>query len=257
MNWIVDTLLLDESLCSTDTTKAAALARKKREALEALAYVRDVLNGAVHAGEIEEERLTSEEEVKKRREKEKALRDEKARRSLHTPSASLSGISSPPPVHSPSQSAARPVEKDVSPPVTAAPAPVPAATRPTIQTQASTSTQRTSPAHNREPPWNNPRRMIASPLPNPPGPQPTITPASGNNSKRVSPGVVAPWNYTPSDFAGNNGFGANVQTNLAPPPKAQAAARSVVASTSKAGSSGYPPRSPTSKVQQDPLGALS
>ncbi|OBZ75172.1 TBC1 domain family member 5 [Grifola frondosa] len=61
--WIVDTLLLDEGEGTPDA-QAKTIQNRKREALECLSYVRDVLKGTVT--EVEEERLISEEESKRR-----------------------------------------------------------------------------------------------------------------------------------------------------------------------------------------------
>lgn len=60
LGWIVDVLLQDE----TEVEDRQRLQKRKREALESLSYVRDVLNG--NNVEIEEARLLSEEEVLKR-----------------------------------------------------------------------------------------------------------------------------------------------------------------------------------------------
>ncbi|TFK86251.1 RabGAP/TBC [Polyporus arcularius HHB13444] len=68
LGWIVDTLLLDEGDASDDAAKHV-VQRRKREALESLAYVRDVLKGTVT--EVEDDRLLGEEEAQRRREKER------------------------------------------------------------------------------------------------------------------------------------------------------------------------------------------
>lgn len=60
LGWIVDVLLQDEA----EVENRQRLQKRKREALESLSYVRDVLNG--NNVEIEEARLLSEEEVLKR-----------------------------------------------------------------------------------------------------------------------------------------------------------------------------------------------
>ena len=69
VGWIVDTLLLDEGDATDDPAKRTVQTRK-REALECLAYVRDVLKGTVT--EVEDDRLLGEEEARRRREKEKS-----------------------------------------------------------------------------------------------------------------------------------------------------------------------------------------
>lgn len=62
---IVDALLLDEDSSKDDAAALEATKRRKREALESLSYVRDLLNSGTV--EIDEERLLGEEEYKKRR----------------------------------------------------------------------------------------------------------------------------------------------------------------------------------------------
>ena len=60
LQWVVDVMLQDES----DAQDLDQLRKKKREALESLAYVRDALMG--HVTELEDERLFGEEELHKR-----------------------------------------------------------------------------------------------------------------------------------------------------------------------------------------------
>ncbi|KAI0032327.1 rab-GTPase-TBC domain-containing protein, partial [Vararia minispora EC-137] len=77
VGWVVDTLLLDEG---TDTARAQRVQSQKREALEVLSYVRDILLGSVLDEDIEEERLLGEDEFrarKERREKEARERIER------------------------------------------------------------------------------------------------------------------------------------------------------------------------------------
>ncbi|KAI8999038.1 rab-GTPase-TBC domain-containing protein [Trametes punicea] len=68
VGWVVDTLLLDESEIEDEAAKKT-VGKRKREALECLSYVRDVLQGTVT--DVEDERLVGEEEMKRRREKER------------------------------------------------------------------------------------------------------------------------------------------------------------------------------------------
>lgn len=63
VSWIVDMLLQDEEGVK-DPDRLKDIQGRKREALEALAYVRDVLTGGIT--NIEEERLWSEHEFRKR-----------------------------------------------------------------------------------------------------------------------------------------------------------------------------------------------
>ena len=46
MSWIVDTLLLDDGAVD-DQQRAKSIKERKREAVECLSYVRDVLKGSV------------------------------------------------------------------------------------------------------------------------------------------------------------------------------------------------------------------
>lgn len=63
MNWIVDVLLQDEEGVK-EPERLKNIQEKKREALESLSYVRDVLNGGIT--NVEEERLWSEQEFRRR-----------------------------------------------------------------------------------------------------------------------------------------------------------------------------------------------
>ncbi|KAI0956776.1 hypothetical protein AcW1_005375 [Taiwanofungus camphoratus] len=79
VGWIVDTLLLDEEdKESEDHVKV--IRERKREALECLSYVRDVLKGTVT--EVEEERLVGEEELRKRKLKEQQGKEEESHQQL-------------------------------------------------------------------------------------------------------------------------------------------------------------------------------
>jgi TBC1 domain family protein 5 len=64
VSWIVDALLQDEDGVK-DKEQLKSIQLKKREALESLAYVRDVLNGGI--ARVEEERLWGEHEFGRRR----------------------------------------------------------------------------------------------------------------------------------------------------------------------------------------------
>ncbi|KAI0781376.1 hypothetical protein BD413DRAFT_600742 [Trametes elegans] len=72
VGWVVDTLLLDESGIEDEAEKKT-VEKRKREALECLSYVRDVLKGAVT--EVEDERLIGEEETRRRQEKARRQRE--------------------------------------------------------------------------------------------------------------------------------------------------------------------------------------
>ncbi|KAK1232957.1 hypothetical protein PQX77_003871 [Marasmius sp. AFHP31] len=63
LTWVVDALLQDEG----EAADSSQIKRRKQGALETLSYIRDVLNGGVD--DLEEERLFSDEEMTKRKEK--------------------------------------------------------------------------------------------------------------------------------------------------------------------------------------------
>ena len=81
VGWIVDTLLLDEGENAAED-QAKKIRARKREALESLAYVRDVLRGSVT--DIEEERLVGEEEFRRRKERLEKEKDGAPTRALET-----------------------------------------------------------------------------------------------------------------------------------------------------------------------------
>lgn len=93
LSWIVDVLLQDEDGVR-DTEQLKSIQLKKREALESLAYVRDVLNGGIT--KVEEERLWGEREVAKRRSAEVTTRHSRNLRSFE--SYHTAQINKPPPV---------------------------------------------------------------------------------------------------------------------------------------------------------------
>jgi len=72
VEWIVDALLQDED--TADQDKVTSVKDSKREALESLAYVRDVLKGRTNV--IDDDRLFSAEELAKRKTKEATRPDE-------------------------------------------------------------------------------------------------------------------------------------------------------------------------------------
>nr|VWP00132.1 Gyp1p [Ganoderma boninense] len=72
VGWIVDTLLLDEGDIKDDTGRKT-IQKRKQEAVESLAYVRDILKGTVDS--IDEDRLLGEEEGKRRKDKQRRERE--------------------------------------------------------------------------------------------------------------------------------------------------------------------------------------
>jgi TBC1 domain family protein 5 len=85
VGWIVDVLLQDESVAS-GPQDVESIHRRKREALECLSYVRDVL--LTNPKEIDGSRLVGEEELKSRRSREVAAKShEVPQMVLHRPSS--------------------------------------------------------------------------------------------------------------------------------------------------------------------------
>ncbi|KAI0350203.1 hypothetical protein OH77DRAFT_1413488 [Trametes cingulata] len=179
VSWIVDTLLLDESGIE-DTAEKKTVVKRKSEALECLSYVRDVLKGAVT--DVEDDRLVSEEELKRRQEKQKREREaaQALSRKHSTPHPPMPAAAIPIEARPQGAGARRsqdyfmPQGPGTSPPTTRAPVPVPA---------------------------------VASPV-RPPPPLSTAASAPPLGSTNVpalkSPSFTAPWNYTKSSFSGGN-----------------------------------------------------
>ena len=200
VGWIVDTLLLDEGDVNDDTGRKT-VQKRKREALESLAYVRDILKGTVH--DIEEERLLGEEETKRRREKERQEKEaaEALSRKASTPHPPMPAASIP--IEARPQGAGARRSQDYfmphgstssSPPTK--PAPVPAVVA-------------HPPAKPSRPP---PLSASVSALPASQSfPLPTSPPVTKTSATTSSvPTFGAPWNYTKSDFASSESPIANL-----------------------------------------------
>ena len=184
VSWIVDTLLLDEDGDQSEE-RVKKVRESKREALEALAYVRDVLLGG--NTDIDEERLMSEEDYKRRR-REQQEKQEQTDTSTEEPRSSFNkAVISLPPISRPAA------------PIQAASAPRP---RAVISHSVLSSTSSS---------FDSPR------LGAPKGPSRTST----STAQDVKP--QAPWNYTRSSFSAPlSGFSAEVPS-LAPLPRASTA----------------------------------
>ncbi|EMD34418.1 hypothetical protein CERSUDRAFT_158895 [Gelatoporia subvermispora B] len=232
VEWIVDALLQDEG-SSTDEEKTNAIRKKKREALESLSYVRDVLKG--NATEVDEERLVGEEEWNRRKSKER--QDKEAKEAA----AALSRQGNTP-----------------TPPQPVATAPIPASRSPPASSRA-------------VPDYFTPPRVPLPKLPQPAAPpaaaasrptplSSTFTSYPVNRDPDFNPTPYAPWNHTRTDFSGDN-------TPLAalprPPPRTSTApvrdlrpgaASYGVAATSETNISRD--QAPRRVVQHDPLGAI-
>ncbi len=96
VGWIVDTLLLSED----DDQRASSIRERKREAVESLSYVRDILKGTVPSSEIEDGRLLAEEhKARRNKEKEAVEVNNRTRETpIQGPSRISSGPSPPPPI---------------------------------------------------------------------------------------------------------------------------------------------------------------
>lgn len=215
VSWIVDTLLLDEDADESEG-RAQKVRESKREALEALAYVRDVLLSG--STDVDEERLMSEEEFKKRRRSQQEKEDEAAtstRREEPRSSFDKAVISVPPVLKPATQFQA-----------TNAPRP---------RTVASHSALPSSSSSFDSPRLEASKSHRASAF--------TAT-SPGQDSK-------APWNYTKSSFSSPlSGFSAEVPS-LAPIPKASTALTPPTTAVLNSPSG----QTPTSRLH-DPLGVL-
>lgn len=245
VGWIVDTLLLDEGEANDDATKKSIQTRK-REAVECLSYVRDILKGTV--ADVEEDRLLGEEELKRRRDKERKEKEaaEALSKKTSTPHPPMPAAAIP--IEARSQGAGvrrsqdyfRPHPSSSSPPTKTAPA---AAIPPAqvIRPAALSSI----PASSSVPPPMSPP-IVKSPI---------------SSSSTFN----APWNYTRSAFSSSDSPIATLprvpprtstvlpraaplpQSFLNPPPSAP-----VVDSTAKSVSRDQKPK----HVPYDPLGAI-
>lgn len=184
VGWIVDTLLLDEGEATDDASKTM-VQKRKREALECLAYVRDVLKGTVT--EVEDDRLLGEEEAKRRREKEKRAKEaaealSRKNSTPHPPRPAAIPIEARPQGVGArrSQDYFMPHASGSSPPTKAAiPVPIPVIP----PTQAS------------RPP---PIPVVPAPASVPSALSPSLTPKSSTST------FNAPWNYTRSAFSSSD-----------------------------------------------------
>ncbi len=216
VSWIVDTLLLDEDADESEG-RVQKVRESKREALEALAYVRDVLLSG--SADVDEERLMSEEEFKKRR-KAQQEKEEQAATSTRReePKSSFDkAVISVPPVSKP----ATQLE------ATNAPRPRTVASHSALRPPSSSS-------------FDSPRLEASKSH----RASAFATTSSGQDSK-------APWNYTRSTFSSPlSGFSAEVPS-LAPLPRASTALTPPAAAAQSLPSG----QTPTTRLH-DPLGVL-
>jgi TBC1 domain family protein 5 len=179
VSWIVDTLLLDEDADQSEE-RTKKVKESKREALEALAYVRDVLLSG--GTEIDEERLMSEEDFKKRQ----RTQQEKQVQTATTEESSFDkAIISPPPLSKPATQIQ----------ATNAPRPRTIASHPVLPSSNSS--------------FDSPRLGVSK------GPRASALAVARGQDAKPQP----PWNYTQSNFSSPRGFSAQVPS-LAPLPRA-------------------------------------
>lgn len=250
--WIVDTLLLDDKTQeekADDHTKSVK--ERKREAIESLAYVRDVLKGLVPPGQVEEDRLLSEDEVKRRRDQTKK---DAAEATASTASTASNAIS---------ESARRSSDSPPQLRATLTPPKPAAITLPRFPSHSSTPSRRpvqdyfssrSPPQPSSLPPSTRVKELSPSPVP------PTSSVLTPNKSSVP----LAPWNYTPSAFSK-----ASTTPNLPRMPSKPSAVAtprqhngsvrvtspySDTTSTSQTPTGSDQPPPTVSNSQQDPLG---
>ncbi|KAI0247048.1 rab-GTPase-TBC domain-containing protein [Lactifluus subvellereus] len=165
VSWIVDTLLLDEGGDQSEE-RVKKVRENKREALEALAYVRDVLLSG--STDIDEERLMSEEDFKRRRRAQQE-KQEQADTSTEEPRSTFNkAVISLPPTSRPAapiQAANAPRPRAVvSHSVLSAPSSSFDSPRLGAPKGSSRASTRTSTAQDPQAPWNYTRSHFASPL---------------------------------------------------------------------------------------------
>jgi TBC1 domain family member 5 len=249
--WIVDTLLLDDGMQSGENGERMKIVKeRKREAIESLAYVRDVLKGIVPLEQVEEDRLLPENELKKRQ--------EQSNKDIAEPTTATSRSVKQGNELSPAEQARATLTS---------PKPV-AKTLPSSSARSSTSQQRSQDYFS-----------IGTSLPRSPPPggslakQPTqqikqiSAPSTPSMSSVLTPNKnampLAPWNHTPSSFA-PAGSPAVMLPRLPSRPSAVASPRqqstlrlnSSYRATSQTPIGGDQPPPAVASSSQDPLGVL-
>lgn len=255
VGWIVDTLLLDEgNQAEKSEEQINPIRERKREALESLSYVRDILKGIVPPGQVEQDRLHSEDELKRRREKAKEAEDKTAANELARRSPELS-----PPDH---------IHATLTPPKPAAVSLPPFLAHPS----ASSAPPRRSQDYftigtsvPRSPPQAAP---LAAPAPQnarqkSTSPTPSMSSVLSPNKNGMP---LAPWNYTPSTFSSRDSPLANLPRMPSRPsavasPRQHSALRMAppypgTTSTPQTPSQSDQPPPIARRQQQDPLGVL-
>lgn len=230
VSWIVDTLLLDEGVADSQD-QAKTVRERKREAVECLSYVRDVLKGTVSPDRIEDDRLVGEEELKRRQAKKL---EQEADMNKAPETATI---------------------------IPALPLPV-ATAPPSLQTHPSSTTRRThdyftvGPSLTRVPMKVPSAMQAAHPQTRSPSPTPTVSILSPNQNAVP----LAPWNHSFSSFTVRESPIASLPRLASKPPGTAHSSTSRVTPSlppSQTPSGDKRPRDqPPPRQQQDPLGVL-
>ncbi|KAI0072713.1 hypothetical protein K474DRAFT_1650559 [Panus rudis PR-1116 ss-1] len=243
VGWIVDTLLLDEGE-GTDEQRAKSIKNRKREALESLAYVRDILKGTVQPSDVEEDRLVSEEELARRREAALKKQSESNSESPQDETVVRALMPPPPAASAPAPHQSGPNARQSFPRHKGGPFPA-------------TSPATPSASFSTKPPLQTSRHSAA------PSPAPTTAILTPNEDSLP----LAPWNYTRSNFSARGH--SPIVTLPRPPPKTSTSLRPNIPSASSfhgisvtdapgtTASRHQGTRDRDKGVQNDPLGALS
>ncbi|KAF8590477.1 RabGAP/TBC [Ramaria rubella] len=218
VGWAVDVLLLDEDDTKEINGGRGALQKKKAEAVECMAYVRDILSRG-GKGDIDEERLVSEEEYRKRRSK----IQEKERVGDVTANADE-------PSHPP-----KPV---LPPPPTASSG---------DQQHSLSNPHAMLSTRNSAAPVSSLTRAPIPPLLTSNNPSTSLIPTTAGTKK-----VAPPWAHTPSNFLGDSPYATGSLPRL-PPPSTTAPLRKRSDHTVPQ----IPPGDiPSASPRADPLGVL-
>lgn len=227
VGWIVDVLLQDEDGVK-ELQRLKEIQTKKREALESLAYVRDVLNGGV--GTIEEERLSSEQELEKRKVDETVTRNSQERGSSEI--RNKVQIHLPPPAQMPVGDARIGGSRNSQKPSFSMP----------LEQQPNPSSIRA--------PHSSTRPLHSS-----------TGPLSASPHVPTPSGHLAPWHSTRSSFSGATSPVATALPQVPPPMSATYQPPRIPSPAGQVQSSSHTQnmtrsRSPRLEVQHDPLGVL-
>jgi len=232
-------LLLDEETTQETKEGGKTLRQKKSEAVECMAYVRDVLARG-GKGEVDEERLVSEEEYQRRRQR-KEEKEKAAAAPIHTEAPQPKPVLPPPRIAS-----AEDTPETIGKPRTMlstrdSTRPISSLSRtPVIPTQTSLTPSPNTPSI----PLASRANSIPRSRPKPPT---TATP----EPKKVAP----PWQHTRSNFSGDSPFASGSLPRL-PPPSTTAPPRKTPDHSLARSSPLDPGDTAHEPPQADPLGVI-